>query len=177
MRKTVMKRKIGELLIIFFFYLIQVTLGRTIAIGGIMPNLLIMLPVLFGFLHGSNEGMFMGFFAGLMYDLFFSDLLGFTALIFVFVGYFAGLFYQKYEETEMLIPLAVLLIADFAFEFLSYVGNFLLHNRLDAMYFISRFILPEVVYTLFITVIIYKPATFINGRLDSRRKRRMSEFD
>lgn len=77
----------------------------------------------------------------------------------------------------MLIPLAVLLIADFVFEFLSYVGNFLLHNRLDAMYFISRFILPEVVYTLFITVIIYKPATFINGRLDSRRKRRMSEFD
>ena len=36
---------------------------------------------------------------------------------------------------------------------------------------------PEDVYTLFITVIIYKPATFINGRLDSRRKRRMSEFD
>ena len=45
------------------------------------------------------------------------------------------------------------------------------------MYFISRFILPEVVYTLFMAVILYKPIVFINGKLDSRRKRRMSEFD
>ena len=60
---------------------------------------------------------------------------------------------------------------------MSYIGNFLLHNRLDVMYFISRFILPEVVYTLFMAVILYKPIAFINGKLDSRRKRRMSEFD
>ena len=52
-----MKRKIGELILIIFFYLLQVTLGRVIAIGGIKPNLLIILPVLFGFLHGKNEGM------------------------------------------------------------------------------------------------------------------------
>ena len=161
-----MKRKIGEILLILFFYIIQVTLGRVISIGGIKPNLLMILPVLFGFLNGSKEGMFMGFFAGFMYDLFF-----------VFAGYFAGLFYQKYEETELLIPLALLLISDFCFEFMSYIGNFLLHNRLDVMYFISRFILPEVVYTLFMAVILYKPIVFINGKLDSRRKRRMSEFD
>ena len=30
-----MKRKIGELILIIFFYLLQVTLGRVIAIGGI----------------------------------------------------------------------------------------------------------------------------------------------
>ena len=72
-----MKRKIGEILLILFFYIIQVTLGRVISIGGIKPNLLMILPVLFGFLNGSKEGMFMGFFAGFMYDLFFSDLLGF----------------------------------------------------------------------------------------------------
>ncbi len=172
-----MKRKIGEILLILFFYLIQVTLGRTISIGGIKPNLLIILPVLFGFLQGSKEGMFVGFFSGFMYDLFFSDLLGFAGLVFVFAGYFAGLFYQKYEETELLIPLALLLVSDFCFEFMSYIGNFLLHNRLDVMYFISRFILPEVVYTLFVAVILYKPVAFINSRLDSRRKRRMSEFD
>lgn len=56
-----MKRKIGELILIIFFYLLQVTLGRVIAIGGIKPNLLIILPVLFGFLHGKNEGMYVGF--------------------------------------------------------------------------------------------------------------------
>ena len=64
-----MKRKIGELILIIFFYLLQVTLGRVIAIGGIKPNLLIILPVLFGFLHGKNEGMYVGFFAGFFYEI------------------------------------------------------------------------------------------------------------
>ena len=131
-----MKRKIGELILIIFFYLLQVTLGRVIAIGGIKPNLLIILPVLFGFLHGKNEGMYVGFFAGFFYDLFFSGLFGFTSLVFVYIGYCSGIFYQKYEETEMLIPLGLLLAGDFCFGFLSYVGNFLLHNRLNAMYYI-----------------------------------------
>ena len=53
-----MKRKVTELVIILLVYLIQGTFGRTIAIGGIVPNLLIILPVLFGFFKGKNEGMF-----------------------------------------------------------------------------------------------------------------------
>lgn len=172
-----MKRKIGELILILFFYLLQVTLGRVIEIGGIKPNLLVILPVLFGFLHGKNEGMFAGFFAGFMYDLFFSGLLGFASLVFVYIGYLSGIFYQKYEETEMLIPLGLLLTGNFSFEFLSYIGNFLLHNRLNVMYFISRFILPEVVYTLLIAVILYKPITFLNKKLEPSDKRRMSKVD
>lgn len=44
-----MKRKIGELIIILLFYLFQVTLGRVISIAGIMPNLLIIIPVIFGY--------------------------------------------------------------------------------------------------------------------------------
>ena len=53
-----MKRKIGELIIILLFYLFQVTLGRVISIAGIMPNLLIIMPVIFGYFNGKNEGMF-----------------------------------------------------------------------------------------------------------------------
>ncbi len=172
-----MKRKVGELILILFLYLIQVTFGRNIAIGSIMPNLLIILPVLFGFLQGKNEGMFIGFCAGLLYDLYFSNLIGVTAMVFVFAGYFAGVFYQKYEETEALIPLALLMVSDFCFEFISYIGNFLLHNKLDVLYFISRFILPEIVYTLFVAVIMYKPIAFLNKRLERKDKRRLSEID
>ena len=69
-----MKRKIGELIIILLFYLFQVTLGRVISIAGIMPNLLIIIPVIFGYLNGKNEGMFTGFFAGALYDLSASSL-------------------------------------------------------------------------------------------------------
>ena len=93
-----MKRKITELIIILFFYLMQVSVARVISIANISPNWLIILPVFFGFFCGKNDGMFVGFFAGIMYDLFYSGLFGVTALIFIYIGYFSGFFYQKYED-------------------------------------------------------------------------------
>ena len=155
-----MKRKVTELVIILLVYLIQGTFGRTIAIGGIVPNLLIILPVLFGFFKGKNEGMFVGFFAGIMYDLFF------------YVGYYSGMFYKEYEKVEVLIPLAMVMLSDFIYEFLSYIGKFLLHNRLNADYFITKFIIPEMVYTLIIALVIYYPLMKLDTLLDVKWKKR-----
>lgn len=72
-----MKRKVTELVIILLVYLIQGTFGRAIAIGGIVPNLLIILPVLFGFFKGRNEGMFVGFLQALCMTCSFRDYLVF----------------------------------------------------------------------------------------------------
>ncbi len=40
-----MKRKISELILILFFYLMQVSLARVISIANISPNWLIIMPV------------------------------------------------------------------------------------------------------------------------------------
>ena len=130
-----MKRKITELIIILFFYIMQVSAARVISIANISPNWLIIMPVF----------------------LFYSGLFGFTALIFIYIGYFSGFFYQKYEVREVLIPLALVITADFGYGFISYIGNFLLQNRLNVGFFMSRFILPEVVYTALVSLLIYHP--------------------
>lgn len=165
-----MKRKICEIIVVLFFYLLQVSLAMAIEIADISPNWLIILPVFFGFFCGKNDGMFVGFFSGLMYDLFFSSLFGFTALIFVYIGYLSGFLYQKYEVKEILIPLSLVIAADFAYGFISYVGNFLLHNRLNVGFFMSRFILPEVVYTAIVSLIVYRPIHFLCVMTEAGRK-------
>ena len=173
-----MKRKFFELVLILVFYLLQVSVGRVIAVANIVPNFLIILPIVFGFLKGKNEGMFVGFFAGVMYDLYFSGLFGFTALCFVYAGYFAGFFYDKYEKYEILIPTCMVLVSDFVFEFFCYIGYFLLHNRLHVGFFITRIIIPEVVYTCLCTLILYKLLALINDKLDSvKSKKRGVNFD
>ena len=50
-----MKRKVAEIILILLFYLIQVTFGNAIGIGGITPNLLIILPVLAFLKAGMKE--------------------------------------------------------------------------------------------------------------------------
>lgn len=172
-----MKRKVVELIVILLFYLIQVTYGRVLSIGGIKPNLLVILPVLFGFLNGRNEGMYVGFIAGILYDLFFAGLFGISALVFTYIGYFSGMFYHDFEENEILLPLAILLTGSFGHGFLSYIGYFLLHNRLNVDFFLTRYILPEVIYTLCIMTLIYKPMVYLNSKLYARTKRRVNHFD
>ena len=172
-----MKRKIGELIIILLFYLFQVTLGRVISIAGIMPNLLIIIPVIFGYFNGKNEGMFTGFFAGALYDLSASSLFGFSSLVFIYIGYLAGIFYRRYEGTEIIFPLIIVSAGDLIYEFLSYIGNFLLHNRLNIVFFLTRFIIPEMIYTMLSFVILYKPLVWLNSHLNVRDKRRVNKFD
>ena len=167
-----MKRKIGELIIILLFYLFQVTLGRVISIAGIMPNLLIIIPVIFGYFNGKNEGMFTGFFAGALYDLSASSLFGFSSLVFIYIGYLAGIFYRRYEGTEIIFPLIIVSAGDLIYEFLSYIGNFLLHNRLNVDFFLRSFIMPEVVYTLVVALVLYYPLMKFDSILDIQWKKR-----
>ena len=121
-----------------------------------------------GFVAAVNCGLVIG----IMYDLFYSGLFGVTALIFIYIGYFSGFFYQKYEVREILIPLALVITADFGYGFISYIGNFLLHNRLNVGFFMSRFILPEVVYTALVSLIIYHPVHYVCVLTGQERERK-----
>ncbi len=171
-----MKRKLCELGLIIFFYLMQVSLCRVIAIGGIAPNLMIILPILFGYFNGPKEGMYVGFCSGILYDLFFTDLLGFTALMFTLIGYFCGLLCNRYEEGNFIIPIFLTAGAVLFYEFFVFIGNFLLQNRLILGYFMTRVILPEMVYTVIVMLILYKPLQLLNKLYDSR-KRKVKDID
>ncbi len=72
-----MLRKITMVILILFCFLLQTTLFRSLAFAGIVPNLLIVLTSAFGFMRGEKEGLLIGFFSGILCDIFFADILGF----------------------------------------------------------------------------------------------------
>lgn len=170
-----MKRKIIELILILFFLALQCTLGRHIALAGISPNLLIILPVVFGFLNGCNEGIVVGFVSGLMYDLYFGSEIGVCALIFLYIGYLAGLFHQKYEEQELFIPLCAVFAGDFVFNIIIYVLKFMLYNKLDFWFYLTHIIAPEAVYTTVIGLLLYPVLRPIN-KLMYKRDRKLVDI-
>ena len=59
-----MYRKITILLLILIAYLLQSTMIRILPMGGVAPNLLIILTSCFGFMRGKKEGMVIGFVSG-----------------------------------------------------------------------------------------------------------------
>ncbi len=87
-----MKRRIVTVLIILIGFLFQCTVFKTLSIGSISPNLMVIITSSFGFMKGKKEGLWVGFFCGLLEDIFYGRLLGMHAVIYMYIGYANGYF-------------------------------------------------------------------------------------
>ena len=77
-------------------FLLQCTVFSSLSFGGIIPNLMIIVTASYGFMRGRKSGLLVGFFSGLLMDIFFSDILGFYALIYMYIGYLNGIFRKMF---------------------------------------------------------------------------------
>ena len=159
------------LLLILFGYLIQSTMIRILPIGGVAPNLLIILTSCFGFMRGKKDGMFVGFISGLVMDILFGDLIGFYALVYMIIGYLNGFFASIFYPEDIKLPVALITSSELIYCFVVYIFLFLIQGKLRFGYYFLHIILPEIVYTIFVTIIIYKVILNINECLEDIERR------
>ena len=171
-----MLRKITMVILILFCFLLQTTLFRSLAFAGIVPNLLIVLTSAFGFMRGEKEGLLIGFFSGIPCDIFFADILGFYALVYMYIGFLNGKFCKIFYPEDIKLPLALITASDLSYGVLCYVLLFLLRGRLNFPFYLGTVILPEVVYTIVITCLLYPLALFVNNRLEGFERKRAKKF-
>ena len=81
-----MLRKVVSAILIILFFVLQCSVFDSLAFAGIIPNLMIVLTSSFGFMCGEREGLLIGFFCGLLNDIFFGSFLGFYALLLMYIG-------------------------------------------------------------------------------------------
>ncbi|MBQ9504345.1 MAG: rod shape-determining protein MreD [Lachnospiraceae bacterium] len=152
-----MIRKSIEFLLVFFCFILQCTFFHFISLGGIAPNLLIILTSAFGFMKGRTEGMFVGFFSGLMMDVLFGNgIIGLYTLIYTYIGFFNGMFNRLFFPDDVRLPIILITFSDLVYCFIVYVLTFLLRSRFDFSYYLLHVIIPETVYTIFITILFYR---------------------
>lgn len=162
--------------LIFICFLLQCTVFRALDFGGIVPNLLIVLTASFGFMRGEKSGMLIGFFAGLLIDIFFGSVIGFYAMIYMYIGYANGKFCTIFYPEDIKLPIILIICSDFVYGFICYVILFLLRGRFDFRYYLVHIIAPEIVYTVVITLFLYPVILWINNRLEQREKRSEKKF-
>ncbi len=160
-----MKRRICMAVLILVCVLFQSAVCPLIAVGQIKPNLLIILTVSFGLMRGKKEGMWIGFFCGLLTDLFFESTLGVNALIYLLVGYCSGYFYRIFYDDDIKTPLLLISVSDLGYGIIQYIFRFLLRGRVSFFFYLGRIIMPEVIYTLILTIVCYQIFYRINRRL------------
>lgn len=171
-----MRRKITVAFLIWFCFILQCTVFRSLAFAGIVPNLLIMLTSSFGFMRGEKEGLIIGFCCGLLCDIFYGDVLGFQALIMMYIGYINGKFCRIFYPEDIKLPLALIVVSDLSYGVICYVLMFLLRGRLDFPYYFTHIILPEAVYTIVVTCLFYPVFLKLNERMEAKEKRSARKF-
>ena len=171
-----MKRLIVSIILIIACFLLQTTVFKGLAFGGIVPKLLIVLTASFGFMRGECTGLFVGFFCGLLSDIFFGNVLGLNAMIYMYIGYTNGKFNRIFFPDDIKLPLLLIFLSDLAYGFLYYITLFLMRSRFQVVYYFLHIILPEIVYTLFMTLLLYPLILKINKRLEDSEQRRAKKF-
>lgn len=171
-----MKNNIVIGLFVLVCFILQSTVFQSLSFGGISPNLLIVITAAFGFMRGKKCGLLVGFFSGLLVDLFFGDVLCFYALIYMYIGYGNGMFKRIFFKEDIKLPMLLITVSDFVYCMTCYLLLFLLRSRFDFLYYFVHIIVPEIVYTIVITILLYPLILFVDGRLEGKAKRSEGSF-
>lgn len=171
-----MKRKIITACIIIICFILESTVFPNLAFASITPNLLIVVTSSFGFMRGKREGMIVGFISGLLVDIMFNDLIGFYTLIYTLLGYANGFFKKIFYDDDIKLPLILIAASDFLYGNIVCIFMFIMRSRFDYFYYLGSIIIPELIYTILVTLVLYQIILHINKKLESEEKRSASKF-
>lgn len=146
---------IAYTILIFFAVLIQSSLGASISIYGVKPNITITLIVIVALMRGNIEGAVVGFFCGLMQDSVSGTLIGFYALLGLYLGFVIGSINKKLYRENILIAIFLTFVSTVVYEYLVYVLSTFLRAPLDFIYPMTKVILPEAIYNSVISIFIF----------------------
>lgn len=164
-----MKRFIVYSLEILICYLLQTTLYRYFSLADIMPNIILILIVSVAYMRGRMTGLTIGLFAGLLVDFMYASyVIGIRALLFMLLGYLIGYINKYYSEDDYTLPIFMIAVSDLVYNFFYYVIEYLLRGRMNILFYLRRIVLPEIIYTVVVSVLVYKLLHMINNRMYRR---------
>lgn len=161
-----MKHFILSFIVIIVCFLLQSTVFQALSLAGVVPNLLLIVTVAAGYMRGRKAGIYTGLACGLLIDICYGDIIGLFGLMYMVIGYLNGYAHKVYFRDDYTIPILLVASSDFLYGFFYYIIMFLLRNRLNIFFYIKRIILPELIYTVLVSIVLYKVLHILNVKLD-----------
>lgn len=171
-----MKRKIVTGIIILVCFLLESTIFHKLTFASISPNLMIIVTSSFGFMRGKKTGMTVGFVSGLFVDLFWGNMLGFHMLIFTVIGYLNGTFERLFYDDDIKLPIILIAASETIYSLIIYGCMYMLQGDFLFGNYLYHIILPELVYTILVTLVLYQIILRINRKLEAEEQRSASRF-
>lgn len=153
------RKYILDAILILSFFVLQTTVFKSISLAGVAPNLMLILTVLHAYMRGRTEGLLIGFICGLLCD-FYSSVIGPLAFIYMAIGFVVGHCRKFYFRDEFIIPTLLVAASNLVYGIYYYLVEFLLRGKTHFIFYFIHIILPEVIYTVLISLLVYRLLQF-----------------
>ncbi|MBD3392972.1 MAG: rod shape-determining protein MreD [Chitinivibrionales bacterium] len=147
---------------------LQTTLMPVVAVGGIAPDLIVVVLFFLAIRAGVMPGLYAGFLIGLGQDLYSPSLLGQSALAKTITGFFIGLFNEKVMRTDPVMKLILLVLSFMVHDTVFTVVTVIKTDASFPLVFSELFTrtLPRALYSVLIAAIVYAYDYFVKPGLN-----------
>lgn len=160
------KKRLSLFFLVLLCFVLQNTVLKSVALGVISPNLLLVLTAAIGFIGGRKEGMYVGILCGLFTDVFYGQLFGYYTLLYTLIGYVNGFFHSVFYDLDIKQPMLLIALSDLAYGLIQYFFQFLLRGKFDFKFYFINIIVPEFLYTVVLILVFYPGILKLYKRLD-----------
>ena len=88
----------------------------------------------------------------------------------LFIGYGNGIFHRLYLDEDIKLPMVWIAFSDLAYGLLLYFFLFMFRGRFDFVYYLIHIIIPELIYTVVVTLGLYWLIRRINQWLEKHEE-------
>lgn len=164
------KRRISTVLIIIIGFLLWTTLFQSLELANVAPNILLILTVCYAYMRGRTSGLIIGFFCGILPDMMYGSVIGLYAFIFMTIGFLCGYCQKIYFTDNYILPCVLVGISDFIYGLYYFVTEFLVRGRLDFGFYFAHVIFPEMIFTMLVSVILFRLLNLLEKFLTGKRE-------
>ncbi|MCR4781855.1 MAG: rod shape-determining protein MreD [Lachnospiraceae bacterium] len=164
--KAIIKKVLVFGISVYLLYILQTALFPYFELGGIVPNLLLILTTFYGFMRNTREGMIAGFFCGLVLDLSTGLLFGVHILALLLIGFMNGAFRKIFYGDDVKLPILFTGVSDLFYGLFMYLFFFVPRGSTHFSYFLMSVMIPEAVYSVIVAFVLYFIYAKIFEKLD-----------
>lgn len=167
----IIKKTLVTISVILIAFLLQTTIFQSLKLADVVPNLLLIVTISYGYLRGRTHGMVIGLICGLMLDMMYGSVIGLYGFIFMTIGFFIGFIRKVFFTDGILLPVILISAGDLVYSMYYYTTEFLLRGRMHFGFYFLNVMLPELVYTVLVGIVLFYLLNFIDELITTPRVR------
>lgn len=168
-----MKKALITLIILLVFliiYFLQINLFSWFNLGGVKPNLFVLLVFVVGLFAGKSRGITIGIIIGICLDFFLAKSIGITAVMLGIVGFIGGYLDTRFSKDSRFTMIIMVIISTVLYEVGSLMFNYVINNVNINILFFARILFVECIFNVIIAIILYPLITKLGYKLEKTYK-------